>query len=70
MYSLALLSMLAFARAQKAGTQTPETHPKLSWSKCTSGGNCQSASGEVVIDANWRWLHTSKSCDVGLVELF
>jgi cellulose 1,4-beta-cellobiosidase len=59
MYAFALFSMLALARAQKAGTQTPETHPKLSWSKCSSGGSCTSQSGEVVIDANWRWLHTS-----------
>jgi cellulose 1,4-beta-cellobiosidase len=60
MYAFALFSMLALARAQKAGTQTPETHPKLSWSKCSSGGSCTSQSGEVVIDANWRWLHTGK----------
>ncbi|KFA53816.1 hypothetical protein S40293_01693, partial [Stachybotrys chartarum IBT 40293] len=58
MYSLALLSLLAVAKAQKAGTNTAETHPRLTWSRCTSGGSCTSTNGEVVIDSNWRWLHT------------
>jgi cellulose 1,4-beta-cellobiosidase len=63
MLTLALLSVLGVARAQLAGTSTAETHPKLSWSKCTSSG-CTQTSGEVVIDANWRWLHDSsgKNC--------
>ncbi|KAH7312629.1 putative cellulose 1, 4-beta-cellobiosidase [Stachybotrys elegans] len=59
MYTLALLSLLAVARAQKAGTLQSETHPKMSWSRCTSGGSCSSTQGEVVIDANWRWVHTT-----------
>jgi cellulose 1,4-beta-cellobiosidase len=59
MLTLALLSVLGVARAQLAGTSTAETHPKLSWSKCTSSG-CTQTSGEVVIDANWRWLHDCK----------
>ena len=29
----------------------------MSWQKCSSGGSCQTVSGEVTIDANWRWLH-------------
>jgi cellulose 1,4-beta-cellobiosidase len=56
MYALALAAILAVARAQKAGTLQSETHPRLSWSQCTSSG-CQNKNGEVVIDANWRWLH-------------
>ena len=56
MYALALAAILAVARAQKAGTLQSETHPRLSWSECTSSG-CQNKNGEVVIDANWRWLH-------------
>ncbi|KAL2204605.1 glycoside hydrolase [Sarocladium strictum] len=59
MISLALLSLIAAVQAQNVGTQQTETHPKLSWSKCTSGGSCTSQSGEVVIDSNWRWLHTT-----------
>lgn len=43
--------------AQQAGTQQTETHPKMSWQKCTAKGSCQSVQGEVVIDSNWRWVH-------------
>lgn len=60
MLGLTLLSLIVAVQAQKAGTQQTETHPKLSWSKCSSGGSCQTQQGEVVIDANWRWLHTSE----------
>ncbi|KAH8180266.1 glycosyl hydrolase family 7 domain-containing protein [Sarocladium implicatum] len=60
MLSLAILSLAAAVRAQKVGTQQTETHPKLSWSKCSSGGSCQTQQGEVVIDSNWRWLHTTQ----------
>jgi cellulose 1,4-beta-cellobiosidase len=57
----ALLSVLAVASAQQVGTQTPETHPKITWSKCSSGGSCTTTNAEVVIDSNWRWLHAGKS---------
>lgn len=60
MFPIAIVALFAAVEAQKAGTQQTETHPKLSWSKCSSGGSCTSQSGEAVIDANWRWLHTSK----------
>jgi hypothetical protein len=53
----AVAALAAAVRAQQVGTNTAETHPKMSWSKCTSGGSCSSQSGEVVIDANWRWVH-------------
>lgn len=56
MYSLAFLSLLAYANAQKVGTDTPETHPKITWSDCSSG-SCSKVNAEVVIDANWRWVH-------------
>lgn len=54
-----LSSLLASAGAQQVGTQTTETHPKLTWQKCSSGGSCQSVNSEVTIDANWRWLHST-----------
>ncbi|KAJ5550798.1 hypothetical protein N7535_001262 [Penicillium sp. DV-2018c] len=59
MYQRALLfsALAAAARAQQAGTSTAETHPSLTWQKCTSGG-CTDQQGSVVIDANWRWLHS------------
>lgn len=56
-YLAAALPLANFAVAQKAGTQQTETHPKLTWSKCTGPGACTSVNAEVVIDANWRWLH-------------
>ncbi|KAG5336289.1 hypothetical protein C0989_012299 [Termitomyces sp. Mn162] len=56
---LALISLayLAVVHAQQVGTNTAETHPSLSWQKCTTGGGCTTSSGSVVIDANWRWVH-------------
>jgi cellulose 1,4-beta-cellobiosidase len=47
------------AMGQQVGTQQAETHPSMSWSQCTSGGSCTSQSGKVVIDANWRWVHST-----------
>lgn len=62
--ALALLSLLAAANAQQVGTQQTETHPKLTWSKCSgSGGSCTSQNAEVVIDSNWRWLHSTSGTD-------
>lgn len=62
--ALAILSLLAVAEAQQAGTQQTETHPKITWSKCTgSGGSCTSTNSEVVIDSNWRWLHSTSGTD-------
>lgn len=53
----ALSSLLLGARAQQAGTLTTETHPPLTVSQCTSSG-CTTSQQSIVIDANWRWLHT------------
>ena len=52
-----LSSLLAVAAAQQVGKETAEKHPKMSWQKCSSGGSCSAVNGEVVLDANWRWLH-------------
>lgn len=43
----------------KVGSYTTETHPKMTWKRCTGkgGSNCSNVNGEVVIDSNWRWLH-------------
>jgi len=62
--SLAFSSLLvALATAQQVGKQTAETHPKMTWKKCSGKGgtSCTTVNGEVVIDSNWRWLHTSDS---------
>ncbi|PNH58059.1 hypothetical protein VD0002_g9465 [Verticillium dahliae] len=55
-----LLAFLAAARAQQACTSQAETHPPLTWQKCTGtgGSSCTNVSGSVVLDSNWRWTHT------------
>lgn len=65
--SLALSSLFVAARAQQAGTLTTETHPSLTVSQCTASG-CTNSSQSIVIDANWRWVHTtsgSTNCYTG-----
>ncbi|KAF5339687.1 hypothetical protein D9758_014895 [Tetrapyrgos nigripes] len=57
--SLVLFTFLAVAYGQQVGTNTAETHPPLTWQKCTAPGSCTSQSSSVVIDANWRWTHTT-----------
>jgi len=60
--SLALVSSLAvLARGQQVGTYQTETHPALTWSKCTSAGSCTTQNGKIVIDSNWRWVHDATS---------
>lgn len=64
---LAFTSLLAAARAQQVGTLTTETHPPLSVSQCTASG-CTTSSQSIVVDANWRWLHSttgSTNCYTG-----
>ncbi|XXG98601.1 hypothetical protein Hte_004926 [Hypoxylon texense] len=64
MLSLAVsAALIGFASAQQVGTQQTETHPKLTWKKCTSGGSCTAVNAEVTIDANWRWLHSTSGTD-------
>ncbi|MCJ1441947.1 MAG: hypothetical protein MMC23_002439 [Stictis urceolatum] len=52
------LSLAAAVRAQQVGTSQAEVHPSLSSQSCTSSG-CTTASTKIVLDANWRWLHTT-----------
>jgi cellulose 1,4-beta-cellobiosidase len=61
--SLALATTLvaAVARGQQVGTYQTETHPAFTWEKCTAPGSCTSQSGLLVIDSNWRWVHTTVS---------
>lgn len=64
---LASLSLLAGAGAQQVGTNTAETHPALTIETCTSSG-CTKEADEVVLDANWRWVHDvsgSTNCYTG-----
>ncbi|KAF1847872.1 glycoside hydrolase family 7 protein [Cucurbitaria berberidis CBS 394.84] len=60
-----ITAILAFcassASAWVIGKEQTETHPKMTWQRCTGkGGNsCTNVNGEIVIDANWRWLHVT-----------
>ncbi|KAG8745741.1 Exoglucanase 1 [Ceratobasidium sp. 428] len=57
LFSLGLLSVV---RGQQVGTNTAEVHPTLTWQKCTKSGGCQTQSnGKIVLDSNWRWVHTT-----------
>lgn len=60
MLRLVALSLISVASALKVGSDTPETHPPLTWQRCTTSG-CQNVNGEVVIDSNWRWIHDGTS---------
>ncbi|KAI1804890.1 glycoside hydrolase family 7 protein [Daldinia bambusicola] len=64
MLSLAVsAALLGLVSAQQVGKEQSETHPKLTWKKCTSGGSCTQTNGEVTIDANWRWLHSTSGTE-------
>ena len=57
--ALGALAFGSVSNAQQAGTLTPEKHPALSVSTCTTGGTCTSKTQSVVLDGNWRWLHST-----------
>ncbi|KZP24059.1 glycoside hydrolase family 7 protein [Athelia psychrophila] len=66
--TLLALSFLAAGRAQQVGTQLAEVHPPLTWETCTASGACTAQAGQVVLDANWRWVHSTTGytdCFVG-----
>ena len=54
-------SLFAIVRSQQVGTLQAETHPSMTWSKCTAKGSCTTVAGKVVIDSNWRWVHDKTS---------
>lgn len=58
---LALLSLIAAAKAQQVCTLNAETKPSLTWQTCTSPSSCTSTTANLVIDANWRWTHSTSS---------
>ncbi|KAI1322722.1 glycosyl hydrolase family 7 protein [Xylariaceae sp. FL0255] len=58
----AIAAFVASVRAQAACTLTAETKPSLTWYSCASDyASCASQSGEVTLDANWRWTHETSS---------
>lgn len=61
--SLLITALLTAVRAQQVGTMQEETHPPMTWQECAEGGECTEKSASVVIDANWRWLHSLEGSD-------
>ncbi|OCL03474.1 glycoside hydrolase family 7 protein [Glonium stellatum] len=60
--SIAFVSaLLATTRGQQVGIYTTETHPSITWQQCTSSTSCTTVNGKVVVDANWRWVHSTSS---------
>ncbi len=57
--SLIAFAFAAVAYGQQVGTNTAETHPQLPSQKCTTAGGCTTVDTSVVLDSNWRWLHTT-----------
>ncbi|KAF9563852.1 cellobiohydrolase I [Agrocybe pediades] len=58
--ALLALALGAVSWAQNVGTYTAENHPKLPFQRCTKSGGCTTVStGQVVLDANWRWTHVT-----------
>lgn len=52
-------TLLAMVSGQQVGTQMAETHPTLTSQQCTTSGGCKTLNTKIVLDANWRWLHTT-----------
>jgi cellulose 1,4-beta-cellobiosidase len=58
----AVASFLAagsLVHGQGIGTNQAETHPSMTWQQCSAPGSCTTQQGQVVIDSNWRWTHTT-----------
>jgi cellulose 1,4-beta-cellobiosidase len=56
--TLFALSLIALVCGQQVGTQQAESHPQLPSQVCTKSG-CTTQSTSVVLDSNWRWVHTT-----------
>lgn len=53
------LAALPLVKGQNPGSSTPEVHPKLPTWQCTSSGGCVQQDTSVVLDWNYRWIHTT-----------
>jgi cellulose 1,4-beta-cellobiosidase len=54
---MAMASLFAAAAGQQIGKNMREAHLSMPVQKCV-GSACTAESGEVVLDANWRWTHS------------
>jgi hypothetical protein len=58
--ALTAFTLLAVSHAQQVGTNTAETHPALSVQECSAGGSCTTQQRSIVLDSNWRWVHSTE----------
>ena len=65
---LSTLSTVVFA--QQAGTNTPEIHPTLISERCSQKTGCLKANTSIVLDSNFRWLHTKFGTDNCITQGF
>lgn len=58
-----LVFFCTIAAAQQIGLNTPEIHPSLPSQKCTLSGGCQTVDTSIVLDSQYRWLHSKDGYD-------
>lgn len=60
-FAFASAALFGAAYAQQVGTETTETHPRLSWQTCTGtgGSSCTTKQASITLDSNWRWTHVT-----------
>jgi cellulose 1,4-beta-cellobiosidase len=58
--ALSLVLLAGLVASQQIGTFTPEVHPAITYETCTVAGGCATQNGSIVLDANYRWLHTTE----------
>mmetsp|Transcript_36480 Transcript_36480/g.81439 ORF Transcript_36480/g.81439 Transcript_36480/m.81439 type:complete len:797 (-) Transcript_36480:98-2488(-) len=56
----AFLSLLQVCLGQQAGNLKTEGSPTISVKQCTKSGGCTTRDQKLVLDANWRWIHTTE----------
>jgi cellulose 1,4-beta-cellobiosidase len=50
-----LLALVSMARSLLAGANTTDSHARLPWKECSSGGPCPIRNDNATVDSNWRW---------------
>jgi len=59
LFAMLALSLLRATAAQQAGHTEKEGNPTITLKECTNAGGCTSQLKKVVLDANWRWVHST-----------
>merc|ERR1712032_1184565 len=54
-----LVLMLGAAVAQQPGNLKKEENPTMTLKECTLAGGCVSKQAKLVLDSNWRWVHST-----------